>query len=156
VKVLLAIDGSPYSADAVTAVASARWPSGTAVRIVTVVHSWLPMMMEPTFVLAAAHEQLLIESRGLAPSIVKEAAQEIEAAHPDLPVTTKVLEGAPKSLIVDEAETWKADLIVLGAHGAGAVKTLFLGSVSQSVALQAPCSVLIVRGRHHAEALRAA
>jgi nucleotide-binding universal stress UspA family protein len=150
-KVLLAIDGSRYSEDAVTAVASSQWPPGTEIRIVTIVHSWLPMMMEPTFVLVAAHEQLLIESRQVAPSIVERAASKIRTAHPELPVTTRVLEGSPKNLIVDEAETWEADLIVMGAHGMGAVKTFFLGSVSQAVTLRAPCSVLIVRGRHHSE-----
>ena len=154
-KVLLAIDGSRYSADATTAVASSPWPRGTEVRIVTIVHSWIPMMMEPTFVLVAAHEQLLSESRLVAPSIVEHAAAQIGKVHPDMPVWTAVLEGSPKDVIVEEASTWKADLIVMGAHGLGAVKTFFLGSVSQAVALHAPCSVLIVRGRHHSEALPA-
>jgi nucleotide-binding universal stress UspA family protein len=114
------------------------------------------MMLEPTLVMAAAHELLISESRLAAPSIVEKAAAEIKTAQPDLPVTTSVLEGVPKSLIVDEAEAWKADLIVLGAHGTGPVKRFFLGSVSQAVALRAPCSVLIVRGRNYPETMRAA
>ena len=45
----------------------------------------------------------------------------------------------------DEAARWQADLIVLGSHGFGVVKRRLLGSVAQAVALQAPCSVEIVR-----------
>jgi nucleotide-binding universal stress UspA family protein len=53
--------------------------------------------------------------------------------------------GSPRPVILDEAESWGADLIVLGSHGYSAWKRLFLGSVSQAVVSHAKCSVEVVR-----------
>jgi nucleotide-binding universal stress UspA family protein len=60
-------------------------------------------------------------------------------------VTTEVLTGSPKRVIVEEAEKWGADLMVVGSHGYRTWERLLLGSVSQAVSLHAECSVLIVR-----------
>ena len=62
-----------------------------------------------------------------------------------LKATTAVEQGDPKSKIIDEAEKWKADLIVLGSHGRKALDRFLMGSVSGAVARHAPCSVEIVR-----------
>lgn len=62
-------------------------------------------------------------------------------------ITTEVLSGSPKRVILEEAEAFGADLIVVGSHGHGALERFLLGSVSQAVALHAKCSVEIVRTR---------
>jgi len=62
-----------------------------------------------------------------------------------LVVETAVHYGEPRSVIVDQAEEWSADLIVVGSHGYTWVKRLLLGSVAQAVVLRAPCSVEVVR-----------
>jgi nucleotide-binding universal stress UspA family protein len=48
-------------------------------------------------------------------------------------------------VILDEAESWRADLIVEGSHGYSAWKRFLLGSVSQAVVIHANCSVEVVR-----------
>ena len=58
---------------------------------------------------------------------------------------TKIVKGSPEKEILEEAEKWKADLIVLGSHGYGFWKRAYLGSTSDKVVRYAPCSVLIVR-----------
>jgi universal stress protein family protein len=63
-------------------------------------------------------------------------------------VTTKVVEGVPKDMIVQEANDWGADLIVLGSHGYGRVRRMVLGSVAGAVVAKAPCSVQVVRAKH--------
>jgi hypothetical protein len=55
--------------------------------------------------------------------------------------------GHPVQEIVDRAEHWGADLIVVGSHGYRGFKRLLLGSVSQAVASHAQCSVEIVRSK---------
>ena len=62
-----------------------------------------------------------------------------------LDVTTDVLSGSPKRVILEDAEAFGADLIVVGSHGHGMLDRFLLGSVSQAVALHATCSVEIVR-----------
>ena len=62
-------------------------------------------------------------------------------------MTTEVLTGSPKRVIVEETEKWGADLIVLGSHGYRSWERLLLGSVSQAVVAHAECSVEVVRCR---------
>lgn len=60
-------------------------------------------------------------------------------------IDTKIVVGHPAEQIVHLAETHHADLIVLGSGGAGRIKHVMLGSVSESVMRYAPCPVTIVR-----------
>ncbi len=53
--------------------------------------------------------------------------------------------GEPASKIIEAANNWQADLIVMGSHGRGKVQGLLLGSVSQGVLHNARCPVLVVR-----------
>jgi nucleotide-binding universal stress UspA family protein len=61
--------------------------------------------------------------------------------------TSLVLEGAPADRIVRAARAQRADLIVMGTHGRGAMAKLFLGSVAGRVVATSLCPVLTVRGR---------
>jgi nucleotide-binding universal stress UspA family protein len=62
-----------------------------------------------------------------------------------LTVEMVVRRGDPRSVILEEAKEWDADLIVVGSHGYTGIKRLLLGSVAQSVVSHAPCSVEVVR-----------
>lgn len=66
-------------------------------------------------------------------------------------MSVEIVRGHPKHAIIDEAEAWDADLIVVGSHGYRGLTKLWLGSVSQAVASHAKCSVEIVRSRERAE-----
>jgi nucleotide-binding universal stress UspA family protein len=57
----------------------------------------------------------------------------------------RVIEAETRSGILDLASEWHADLIVLGSHGRKGLQRFMLGSVAESVARGAYCSVLIVR-----------
>lgn len=53
--------------------------------------------------------------------------------------------GNPGRSICELAQSWSADLIIVGSRGLKGLKEMFLGSVSNYVTHHAPCSVLIVR-----------
>jgi nucleotide-binding universal stress UspA family protein len=72
----------------------------------------------------------------------------IREANPGVSVTTKIIEGIPHDAIVEEAQEWGADLIMLGSHGHGRVRRVILGSVAGAVVAKAPCSVQVVRAKH--------
>jgi len=144
-KILLAIDGSAHSAAALDEVASRQWPAGTQVEGLTVVHSATPLLLDPAFVIAAAYVDSTRELWRLAPQLLAAAAGRLRRAHPDLVITTKVLEGPPRELIVQEAADWGAELIVLGSHGHGLLRQALLGSVATGVAADAACAVEIIR-----------
>jgi nucleotide-binding universal stress UspA family protein len=147
-KVLLAIDGSPHSHEAVARVALRPLPKDTTIKVLTVVHPAIPLLLEPTLLIAAAHAEQTEDLRDGAPAIVAAAAEQIKRGAPELDVTTVIMEGTPRNVIVQEARDWDADLIVLGSHGYGRFRRMVLGSVAGAVVASAPCSVQVVRAKH--------
>ena len=59
-------------------------------------------------------------------------------------IVTKVLDGDPWRVIIDEATATPADLLVIGTHGRSGFEKLLLGSVTEKVVRRAPCPVLTV------------
>lgn len=143
-RILAAIDGSPCSREVIREVIARPWPEGSEVRILSVAHP-RPWFHDPFQVGTAIYVQSREEEERRAARDVEQAAEEIHAAAPSLILSTAVPEGSPKEKVVEEAESWKADLVLLGTHGYGPTHRFLLGSVSHAVALHAPCSVEIVR-----------
>jgi nucleotide-binding universal stress UspA family protein len=141
-KILLATDGSNCSVAAARSIAGRPWPAGSEVRVVSVVHiaGYLLSSLQEV-----PEEMALIESEFLAQGEEDVAAAERIIAGCGLKATSSVLKGYPKSKIVDEAEDWDADLVVVGSHGRRGLPRLLMGSVSEAVAMHAHCSVEVVR-----------
>ncbi len=62
-----------------------------------------------------------------------------------LPYTLKVAIGDPAAEIIEIAAKEKADLIIIGSRGLGAIQGVVMGSVSRKVAQHATCPVMIVK-----------
>lgn len=61
-------------------------------------------------------------------------------------ITIDALKKRIPEAIAEDAETWPADLIVIGTQGRSGLARLFLGSVAEGVARVASKPVLLVRG----------
>ena len=147
-KILLAIDGSLFSDAAVGDVAAKPWPPGSEVRIISVVEPPLLPTVETWVPPDDYIESLERAGQDQANSVIKTAVDRIQKTQGDrLRVSTEIVRGHPKHAIIDAAEAWDADLIVVGSHGYRGLTKLWLGSVSQAVASHAKCSVEIVRSR---------
>jgi nucleotide-binding universal stress UspA family protein len=151
-KILLAVDGSPCSDIAVKEVARRPWPAGSQVRIISAVEPPLTIATEgwvPTDDYVAILDKAAQEQAGAA---IKSAEEQVRAgAGNSLQITSEIIRGYARDVILNEAESWGADLIVLGSHGLRGLKRLWLGSVSHAVASHAKCSVEIVRCRRESE-----
>jgi nucleotide-binding universal stress UspA family protein len=79
-----------------------------------------------------------------AKSIAKMAGGKIKFLFPGWQVKSIAYADSPAWALVKKANQEKSDLIVVGARGLSGI-TRFLGSVSQLVLTQAPCSVRIAR-----------
>ena len=99
--------------------------------------------MWPEFRIVTVEEPWLIRPSNLLTN-VDSAEQVLTSA--GLKATTVVLSGNPKEVILEEAKKWNADLIVVGSHGRRGFKRFLLGSVSEAIAINAHCSVVVVRG----------
>lgn len=62
------------------------------------------------------------------------------------PVTKHLVVGSPADQIIAMAEQYKVDLVLLGTRGFGPIKERLLGSVAHRVLTFAPCAKLILRG----------
>ena len=150
-KILLATDGSECSQMATGSVANRPWPAGSQVKIISVrelldlenpTNAFSPCPVYPESLL----NEILDDARQRAEKAVAQARQTLNSKGlkvcdgPGTPV------GDARAVILDEAGAWGADLIVLGSHGRHGFDRMLLGSVSESVALHAHCSVEVIRG----------
>ncbi len=148
-KILISTDGSKFSLAAIDACRNIVFdPADSSVKIVSAVEFPAMIAADP-FVGASAEFYQLIESDGhrLAKEFLEESAVRLRGLFPEitLDISTETLNGSPARVIVEMAETWDADLIVVGSHGYGFWNRALLGSVSSAVVHLAPCSVLVVR-----------
>jgi nucleotide-binding universal stress UspA family protein len=156
-KVLVAVDGSLYSEAVVSEVSSRQWPTGTEVKVVTAFE--IPMVPTPEVwvVQAEYYDQMEKIVRERAEAIVNSAVSKLtDSLGASITVTGEILPGSPKIVIIERADQWQADLIVIGSHGYGPWHRFLLGSVSQTVVSHAHCSVEVVRARKHFEVVKAA
>jgi len=134
-RIALAIDGSDASAQALKFVL-ARFQSdrstGKGGRVpiqVTVIHV-MPFLKYP-------------ELKEAGRRLVEQSAQKLIQAGFTAEVVCQL--GKPAEEIMKVASKHRADLIVMGAKGLGAIARFLLGSVSTRVVQHSSCSVLVVR-----------
>lgn len=139
-KILLATDGSEHSVAAARAVAAQPWPEGTEVKVMSTVNP----------LLYSIEEIGLYDGGGTdrARRAIGDAAQILASA--GVKTSAEVFAGRPNRRISREAEEWGADLVVVGTEDRRGLRRLLRGSVSETVASRAPCSVKVVRARDKA------
>ena len=94
-------------------------------------------------------DRLTAEARNQASSAVAEARDILSNAGVTLDSGEATPLGEPRSVILETAKEWGADLIVVGSHGRRGLDRFLLGSVSEAVAIHAPCSVRVVRANQY-------
>lgn len=150
-KILLGTDGSDGASVAAKSVANRPWPAGSQVKVISAVQLLVPgneMMMSsssPTYPTSFL-EEVWDEVRSSAHEAVAEARKTLEAAGMKIVPGETTPEGDPRVVLLAQAKEWDADLIVLGSYGRRGMDRILMGSVSESVALHAHCSVEVIRG----------
>ena len=155
-KVLLTTDGSESSMAAVKFAAERPWPAKSQLQVLSVVPLIAPLpeavpMAPAYYVSPEIIDTVQREQHQRAEDAVARAKELLERVGLK-PVPIECLPaGDPRPVILDQAKTWGADLIVMGSHGYHGVDRLMLGSVSEYVAMHAGCSVDVIRanGTHN-------
>jgi nucleotide-binding universal stress UspA family protein len=148
-KILLAVDGSPCSDVAVEEIGRRPWPEGSLVKVLNAFELPLPATPEGWALPPNYFDELDQAVRKQAQSIVERALEKLrKQLDKTITLKGKFLPGPPRTAILEEAESWGADLIVVGSHGYGRWERFLLGSVSQSVVSHAKCSVEVLRCPH--------
>lgn len=154
-RILVALDGSPNAQKALERAAVVA--KGTGTRVLGLVHvrpSLYTMAYAYGYPAAAGAPgwslaEQLAESMRQAAERSRELLDEAEAyvraqGLTDVQVVKHAEEGPVVKAIIDTVRRGGYDLLVLGSRGMGRAAGLLLGSVTQSLTANLPCSVLIV------------
>ncbi len=138
-KIVVGNDGSDYSIAAVRMAAEMAKALGAKLTIVHVSH--LPV----TFYAAAFEAPIDLKEQ--MDSLRAEAERRARAVLDEVGIEAELvtLDGNPADALVEYAEKEKADLLVVGSRGAGAIERFLLGSTSSRIVHHAHCPVLVVR-----------
>lgn len=147
-KIILATDGTKHSDSALEIIKNFNLTAGDEIKIISVIDMALPFAIDiyAGYLPSTAEIETAVKENSL--KVLETARQKIKDYFPatEIFITTEILNGSPESRIVETAEEFGADLIIVGSHGYNRWERLLLGSVSDSVIHHAPCSVLVVRG----------
>lgn len=138
-KILLATDLSAASERANALVKAAPWPSGSTLRLLSVI--------EPYNALVGLAPEMVMTFDDQVTNEVKDALAALAETfkRPDLGVEHEIRLGRAADQIVAEARSFGADLVIVSSRGKGPFVTTLLGSVSAEVVDRSPCPVLVAR-----------
>ena len=132
-RVLVATDGSRDARAAITTTLHFPWPARTRVRVISARRTRAEYRRS---LLLAALDRGAEEAAEGARRTLSRRWTDVEA---------EVLDTSPVDGILSEAKRFRADVIVVGWRGHGAVRRLLMGSVSRGVVRAATSAVLVVR-----------
>jgi nucleotide-binding universal stress UspA family protein len=140
-KILVPVDGSRYSLDAVRLATKVAKAHGSALKIFHVVDVSIVNKLK-TFTgrdEAAILEELTLNARTFL------ADMEYETKKEGVRLDVLIKEGLPHEAILKEASLWGADLIVMGKLGRRGTAQVLLGSVTERVIEFSEVPVLVVK-----------
>ncbi len=157
-KILIAYDGSANAKNAIQDLKYAGLPSEgiqtTVLSVGEIRAGREPAINIESGLTLAAYaidnvQETIEYAREAAETDAEEGAKAVAKLFPKWEITSCARLHSPASTILEIADSWKPDLIVMGSHGRGAIGRLFLGSVSLRVATEAHTSVRITRSAIH-------
>lgn len=138
-RLLVATDGSQPAQDAVQMAASIAERFGAELEIAYVI----PPVVIPPESYSAALDAIETERELEARALLDKAANEVRSTVAG--VRTVILRGPVADALVDHADAFDAQLVVVGSRGQGAIGRVLLGSVSDRLVHTCRRPVLVVR-----------
>lgn len=144
IRLLLGVDNSADSKAAVDAVCKRNFLPGTEVGLLAVVDTVMAVTSDSSELSVMKWIEVSDKHNwDQVREVFEPSARKLRSA--GLRAETLVRRGNPADQILEEADTWGADCIFVGARGIRGIDRLLLGSVSSAVAARAHCSVEVVR-----------
>ncbi len=135
-RVVVGVDGSPPSLEALAWAARQAELTGTRLEVI-MTWEW-----PPSYGWAVPVPEDF-DPEGDVRTTLESVVEPVRAGHPGLPVDGRILRGHPAPILVEASRN--ADLLVVGSRGHGEFVGMVIGSVSEYCAANAHCPVLIHR-----------
>ena len=145
-KILVALDGSKLADRALDFALDLATKFSAEVVLISVFEAPSVSLLAPGMLFGPTNTiKYLEEVKVFHEKVLSEAIKKARKFKPKLKVSKKLLKGRAADKIVETAKEGGFDLIVIGNRGLGGIKRFLLGSVSDRVADEAHCPVLIVK-----------
>lgn len=157
-RLLIGYDGSESADAAVDDLLKAGLPREVEALIVSVAEVLMPpeligdqsptgsVTLRRVAVAAAQAKAQAAEALKEAQEFATKAGERVQSYFPDWKVQTEALTGWPTDVLIQKADEWTPDLVVVGSQGRSALGRLILGSVSRKVVTDSHHSVRVARG----------
>jgi nucleotide-binding universal stress UspA family protein len=156
-KIMIAYDGSSYADAALEDLRRAGLPQEAEALVFTVAEAWLYTQPPSGYEIANGFADVIEreEKTTAADSpvlkgtvaLAQKARYFLQENFPNWKVSVDVGIGSPAQKILEKADSWKPDLIVVGSHGRSLLGRFFIGSVSHQIVTHAHCPVRVARQR---------
>lgn len=149
IRIVVGVDGSQGADEAVRAVASRDWTPGSEVRVVVgedslTAHSVYRLLQPVNEFIDEVNKAEHTQAEAIAAEAVNKLHRELGDS--SVTVSSAVVAGDPRQVLVRQAEQFGADCIFTGATGfSNPIDRFLVGSVSAAVAARAHCSVEVIR-----------
>lgn len=147
-NILVPIDGSEHSVRAVSYALDLAEKYSADIKLLSVAQPVVAtgsMFLTQPILPPASTAIYVKEIEAAHEKILAEALRKAKESKPNINISKQLVNGRPADKIVKIANDGNFDLIVMGSRGAGGIKEFFLGSVSDRVADEARCPVLLVK-----------
>ena len=151
-KILVALDGSEPAEKALDYALDLAEKYSSELVLLSVLHvdprAYAPLVPTPEGELpisSVAMETYINNLKSSYENVLSVALDKAKKNKPNLIVSTRLIEGRPANVIIEASKEENVDLIVIGSRGLGGIREFLLGSVSDRVADEAQCPVLIVK-----------
>lgn len=139
-KILIPVESAHMAQAQVDFIINHKWPDDLALQVLYAVE---PVIEDDE------NEQLQMQvsewSKAQGLKLVADVANLLRKAFKNADILETLETDHASELIVDVADQWNADLIVMGAHGKRVPARMTVGSVSTTVLAFADCAVVVVR-----------
>lgn len=146
-RILIASDGKESSKAAFSWLAQQNWADDTVYKVMSVIPEESSQFSKENDAQKAAW--LLRQWTSLKQSVEKGLRQDASKLGVGLDneyISVDVVPGNPKNKVIELAKGWRAELVVTGSQNKSSIEKIFGRSVSQAIASQASCSVLVIKG----------
>lgn len=141
-KILVPVDGSKFSLHAVNLAGRLALYHNSSLLLMHVLDVAIVKQLQRLG--NKSHDEVVVEMEKNARGFLKSMGLEIKGQH--TPVAMTIKEGVPHEAILEEAERWQADLIVMGKLGKRGIGRILLGSVAERVIEFSKLPVMLATG----------
>lgn len=144
-RILCPVDGSATSDCGMAEAIKLAKNQNAKLRFLHVVDTYIPTL-DVTLDFNVAYLPEILHNNGKKLLQTAEDAARAEGVTVDSHMVESI--GTVSQFVVSEAETWPADLIVMGTHGLRGIKRMVMGSDAETIVRTSPVSVLLVKSPH--------